>query len=74
MSKRVSIIFSTYNSSDYVVKCLKSCLCQNYEDLFVIVADDGSTDDTIDKMNEAAKASQELEEETEQKQTGMMQM
>lgn len=55
MSKRVSIIFSTYNSSEYVVKCLKSCLCQDYEDLFVIVADDGSTDDTIDKMNEAAK-------------------
>lgn len=55
MSKRVSIVFSTYNSSEYVVKCLKSCLCQSYEDLFVIAADDGSTDNTIDKMHEAAQ-------------------
>ncbi len=55
MSKRVSIVFSTYNSSEYVVKCLKSCLCQRYDDLFVIVADDGSTDNTIDKMQEAAQ-------------------
>ena len=31
-------------------------------------------DMAVEQMNEAAKASQELEEETEQKQTGMMQM
>lgn len=53
-NKRVSIVFSTFNSSEYVAKCLESCLSQKYEDLFVIVADDGSTDNTIDKMIEAA--------------------
>lgn len=53
-NKRVSIVFSTFNSSEYVTKCLKSCLTQEYDDFFVVVADDGSTDNTIDKMMEAA--------------------
>lgn len=53
-NKRVAIVFSTFNSSEYVDKCLESCLCQDYDDLFVVVADDGSTDNTIDKMMEAA--------------------
>ncbi|MBU3107955.1 glycosyltransferase family 2 protein [Clostridium gasigenes] len=53
-NKRVSIVFSTFNSSEYVTKCLKSCLCQEYDDFFVVVADDGSTDNTVYKMLEIA--------------------
>ncbi|ADL50729.1 glycosyltransferase family 2 protein [Clostridium cellulovorans] len=49
---RVSIVFSTYNSSEYIERCLESCLNQDYGDLFIIIADDGSTDDTIKKIEE----------------------
>lgn len=54
-NKRVAIIFSTYNSREYVSECLKSCLNQSYKDLCVIVSDDGSTDDTIEVMKNTAK-------------------
>ncbi|MBC2397008.1 glycosyltransferase [Clostridium tetanomorphum] len=47
---KVALAFSTYNSSDYVLKCLLSCLKQDYIELVVIVADDGSSDDTIEIM------------------------
>lgn len=46
MEKIVSIVFSTYNSSSYVKKCIDSCINQNYNSLYIIVADDGSTDNT----------------------------
>jgi glycosyltransferase involved in cell wall biosynthesis len=49
-NKRVALIFSTYNSSKYVSKCILSCLKQNYSELVVVVADDGSSDDTVEVM------------------------
>lgn len=52
---RVSIVFSTYNSSEYIERCLESCFKQSYEDLFIIITDDGSTDDTIKKVREKSK-------------------
>ena len=46
----ISIVITTYNYSDYVESCIKSCLNQidtslSYE---IIVVDDGSTDNTSD--------------------------
>ena len=55
MSDRVGIIFSTFNSSEYVAKCLKSILDQKYDDFFVVVSDDGSTDDTVKVLEDTAK-------------------
>ncbi|WP_218015217.1 glycosyltransferase family 2 protein [Brevibacillus dissolubilis] len=52
---KVAVIFSTYNSASYVEECLRSCLEQNDQDLVVIVADDGSTDNTIQVMQQAAQ-------------------
>jgi glycosyltransferase involved in cell wall biosynthesis len=54
MNDKVSIIFSTYNSSEYVIPCLKSCLEQDYNNFDVIVSDDGSTDNTIEILKETA--------------------
>ncbi|QAA32939.1 glycosyltransferase family 2 protein [Clostridium manihotivorum] len=54
MNEKVSIIFSTYNSSEYVQSCLKSCLEQDYDNFDVIVSDDGSTDNTIEVLNKTA--------------------
>jgi len=45
-SPRVSVVIPTYNRAGLLVTALKSAFSQTYEDLEIIVADDGSTDDT----------------------------
>ena len=42
--KLISIIIPVYNVEEYVTKCVRSVLSQTYEDLDVIIVDDGSTD------------------------------
>ncbi|MBI1354546.1 MAG: glycosyltransferase [Acidobacteria bacterium] len=42
----VSVITPTYNGSRYIAETIESALSQDYPRLEVIVADDGSTDDT----------------------------
>ncbi len=48
MSNKVSIIIPVYNCQKYVGYAIESALNQTYEDVEVIVIDDGSFDDTLD--------------------------
>ena len=43
---RVSIIIPVYNTENYIENCIESVLNQSYEDIEILVVNDGSTDST----------------------------
>lgn len=53
----VVVVVSTYNSSRYVLATLATVAAQDHSPLLVVVADDGSTDDTARKVEEFAAGS-----------------
>lgn len=47
-----SLIIPCYNSQDTIARCLDSILKQSYKNYEIIIINDGSTDDTLDIINE----------------------
>ncbi|MBP7508045.1 MAG: glycosyltransferase [Prolixibacteraceae bacterium] len=48
----VSIIVITYNSAKFVLETLESARAQTYQNIELIVSDDGSTDETVNICNQ----------------------
>ena len=46
MEDLISVIVPIYNTGCYLRKCVESILSQDYENLEIILVDDGSTDGT----------------------------
>jgi teichuronic acid biosynthesis glycosyltransferase TuaG len=46
-----SVIVPFYNSADYIVECVESVLNQSFDSYELILINDGSTDDSILKLN-----------------------
>lgn len=51
----VSVIMPTYNSSLFIEAALDSIISQSYSNLEVLITDDCSTDNTLEKVKEYAK-------------------
>ena len=55
MNYLVSIIIPAYNVENYIDECIESCVNQSYTNLEIVVCDDGSTDSTLEKLEQWKK-------------------
>ena len=51
-SPRVSVFVITYNQESLALEAVRSCIEQDYDNLEVVVSDDGSTDATVPMLEE----------------------
>lgn len=51
----ISVLVPAYNTGKYIGECVESILGQTYDDLEIIIVDDGSDDDTLAIANKYAK-------------------
>jgi len=48
MNEKVAIIIPVYNSSKFLRECIESVIAQTYENIEIILVNDGSTDDSLE--------------------------
>jgi glycosyltransferase involved in cell wall biosynthesis len=55
MRPRVSIVMPSYNRADLIVESIRSVIAQTFSEWELIVVDDGSTDDSIARIEALAE-------------------
>lgn len=58
--EKISVIVPVYNAEKYVNECIQSILMQTYDNLELIVVDDGSTDRSAEICDKAVKANSRI--------------
>ena len=53
--EKVSVIIPAYNVERFISECVKSVMDQTYENIEIIIVDDGSTDKTLDVCRQLAE-------------------
>lgn len=54
-NKRVVIVMTVYNNQDIIEATIKSCMNQNYENLYLVITDDESKDNTVQVIKDCQK-------------------
>ena len=57
---QISIIVPIYNVANYLKECLQSIIKQSYENLDIVLVDDGSSDESLDIALEFAKKDERI--------------
>lgn len=57
---KISVIVPTYNNAPWLPDCLDSLLAQTYENMEIIVVDDGSTDHTGEILREYSEKNEKI--------------
>ena len=52
---KISVIVPVYNTQKYLNECLNSLINQTFQDIEIICINDGSTDDSLEVLNEFSK-------------------
>lgn len=55
MNQKVSVIIPAYNAEQYLDECIQSIINQDYHEIQVLIVDDGSTDQTLQKARKWEK-------------------
>lgn len=61
MQNTVSVLIPVYNMSKYLRECLDSVVNQTYQNLQIVVVDDGSTDNSLDIIREYEQKDERVE-------------
>lgn len=56
----ISVVVPAYNVERYIERCLESIRGQTYEKLEIIVVDDGSSDNTLERINKEAEIDERI--------------
>jgi len=60
MEQKSLIIIVSYNSESFIENCLRSIIAQNYRDWFLVVADNNSSDRTVEIIREVRNFSPQI--------------
>ena len=60
MNKKISVIVPVYNAETYLPQCIESILRQDYEDLELLLVDDGSSDKSVPICEEYGRRSEKI--------------
>lgn len=52
---KISLIVAAYNIEDYIERCIESLLNQTFTDIEIVIVNDGSTDNTLKKIENVIK-------------------